>query len=101
MGVIGSGDGGVGKTELISEFCSSDTTWKRPDVDRTGIHEETLVFEIDDEHYQVNITDFPEAERYHSILQNNLIRQLDGVVIVFSLTDPKSFQGAFDWFKEI
>ena len=26
---------------------------------------------------------------------------MDGVVIVFSLTDPKSFQGAFDWFKEI
>ena len=49
LGVIGSGDGGVGKTELINKLCSSDITWKRPNVNRTGICNESLFFEIDEE----------------------------------------------------
>ena len=50
--------------------------------------------------YSVNFYDTAGQERYHS-LTLNIIRNCDGIILMYDVTDEKSFKSIPEWIKNI
>ncbi|KAI3326673.1 putative small G-protein Ras2 [Xylariaceae sp. AK1471] len=91
------GDGGVGKTALTIQLC-----FKRfvGEYDPTIEDSYRTQATINDQTYTLEVLDTAGQEDYRN-LQDNWIRQCDGIVLVYSVTSRSSFTKIDDLFRQV
>ena len=91
------GDTGVGKTSIINQYVSKRFTTS---VSTIGLDCHKKTVEI--EHYNFNLTIWDTAgqELYRNLTKNSL-RGLDILMIVFDVTNRKTFKNLDYWYEEI
>ena len=96
--VVFIGDCSVGKTCIIQRFTSMNCGMN---YDATiGTDFVTHILDIDGKKVELQIWDTAGQERYRSLIPN-YIRGASCVVIVYDVTDRRSFDTIDSWFKEV
>ena len=88
------GDSGVGKTCLMIKF--TDKKFNENNSSTIGLEIKNKIIQIDDKQIKLNILDTAGQEKYRSITKN-FIRNADGIIFVFDLSDKDSFKNIKDW----
>ena len=83
------GESGAGKTCIVKRFVDNSYSDKEPATPGQGIHCKSVI--LNGMEYGLQMIDTAGQERFHSIPQN-LLRDADGVLLVFDLTDRASFE---------
>lgn len=92
------GDPRVGKSCILAQFAENFYT---PDTLMTiGIDCKTKKIKIDDTLMKLQIWDTAGQEKYKSITQN-FYKNAMGVIMVFDLTDTKSFDNIQKWLGQV
>jgi small GTP-binding protein len=88
------GDGGVGKTSLITRF--TDLRFNQSYTATIGVDFKSKVIEHDGKTIKLQIWDTAGQERFRNITQA-YYRGATGILLTFSLTDLRSFQNIEKW----
>uniref|UniRef100_A0A914GYX0 Uncharacterized protein n=1 Tax=Globodera rostochiensis TaxID=31243 RepID=A0A914GYX0_GLORO len=96
--VIIIGDAGVGKTCLSYRFCNGRFPGPTEATIGVDFRERSLV--IDDELIRVQLWDTAGQERYRQSIVAHYYRNVNAVVFVFDVFDPKSFKSLPLWIGE-
>lgn len=94
------GDSSVGKSSIITKFC--EEKYEPDKIEPTinvGIKEKTIKIDAFTE-VNLSIWDTAGAEKYISFTSNYL-RESNGIIIVFDLTNEKSFENLNMWMQLI
>jgi len=93
------GDFAVGKTSIINSFSSlgfNDIT-----ISNIGIDKYVIPIYIENKEIKLNIFDTAGQERYHSLTLNS-IRKCEGLILVYSRNDHKTFDNISNvWINSI
>ena len=92
------GDSGVGKTSLILRY--TDETFNSKLVNSIGVDFKMKKKEIDGKVIKVQIWDTAGHERFRAITYS-YYRGVNAIIIVFDITEDKSFLSIRDWLKQI
>ncbi|WFC94314.1 GTP-binding protein [Malassezia brasiliensis] len=95
------GDSGVGKSCLLLRFC--DDAWTPSFITTIGIDFKIRTIEVDGKRVKLQIWDTAGQERFRTIT-TAYYRGAMGILLVFDLTDEKSFNGIQDirnWYKDV
>ena len=94
--VIFIGDSSVGKSSLITRFCTGKF---RPGLKSTiGVDFHTKSISVEEQTVCLQCWDTAGQERYRSITRQ-YFRKADAVVIVYDITSEKSFLNAQQWME--
>ena len=98
--VVLLGESGVGKTSIISRYTTN--TFSSILMSTTGASFATKTMMLEDENQSVKfeIWDTAGQERFRNIT-NQYYKGADGIVLVFDLTDRKSFDKTREWMAQI
>ena len=88
------GDSGVGKTCLMIKF--TDKKFNENNCSTIGLEIKNKIIQIDNKQIKLHILDTAGQEKYRSIAKN-VIRNADGIIFVFDLSDKDSFKHIKDW----
>ncbi len=88
------GDSSVGKSSLMMRFA--DNYYEENNVSTIGIVSKKKDIIINNQKIILNIFDTSGQERYHSI-SKNYIRNSDGIIFVFDLTNGTTFDNIKRW----
>ena len=88
------GDSSVGKSSLMMRFA--DNYYEENNVSTIGIVSKKKDIIINNQKIILNIFDTSGQERYHSI-SKNYIRNSDGIIFVFDLTNGITFDNIKRW----
>ncbi|KAL4490873.1 hypothetical protein ABPG72_008609 [Tetrahymena utriculariae] len=91
------GESSVGKTALLNRFAQNEFV---PTSSSTGMDYAIKMIEIDNKKIQISVWDTAGQERYRSITFN-LYKDSQGILLVFDLTNAKTFQTLEKWMKLI
>lgn len=95
--VIILGDAGVGKTSLLKKYVNNQYSLQyKPTIGADFLMKETF---IDNQAIQLQLWDTAGQEKFHS-LGSAFYRNSECCVLVFDLTDPKSFETIETWRSE-
>ncbi|KAH0785871.1 small GTP-binding protein [Histomonas meleagridis] len=94
--VIGSS--GVGKTAILKRLV--DDVFAEESQSTIGVEFLATSVVVDDKQIKLHIWDTAGQERFRSIAKA-YFRSAIGVILVFDLTDRKSFEDLTDWLKDI
>ena len=91
----------VGKTSLLRRFVKGEIQNKNTGVATFG-YDDTLEMKvkINNELFNIKFGDTAGQERFYN-LTKSYFQQHDALVVVFDMTDGKSFEGAMRWIKQI
>ncbi|KAK3730105.1 hypothetical protein QZH41_013744, partial [Actinostola sp. cb2023] len=92
------GDSGVGKTCIIFRF--SDNTFNPTFISTIGIDFKIKTLEIDGKKIKLQIWDTAGQERFHTIT-TAYYRGAMGIILVYDVTNEKSFTNISKWLKKI
>ncbi len=92
------GDLSVGKTSFIYRFIESK--FGLDQIPSTGLDLKTADVIIDDKKVRVQLWDTVGQEKYKSITKN-LIQRVQGIIILFDITNEESFNNLNSWIKII
>ena len=92
------GNSEVGKTSLIRRYTNG--LFKEEYISTIGIDYDSKKEIIDDINVQVKLWDTAGQERFRAITPNNL-RNAEGIMLVFDITNSDSFNGLKDWLESI
>ena len=92
------GDSGVGKSSLILRY--TDETFNSKLVNSIGVDFKMKKKVVDGKIVKVQIWDTAGHERFRSITYS-YYRGVNSIIIVFDITDKKSFSNVNDWLKQI
>ncbi|XP_065890745.1 ras-related protein Rab-10-like [Dysidea avara] len=92
------GDSGVGKTCIL--FRYADDTFKTTFIATIGIDFKIKTFEIDGKRIKLQIWDTAGQERFHTIT-TSYYRGAMGIMLVFDITNQKSFDNITKWLGNI
>ena len=92
------GNSNVGKTSIIKRFCKNK--FINSFISSVGIDFETKYVKIGDKTINLQIWDTAGQERY-KVLAKNYFNQSDGFIIVYDITDRKSFDDVANWIEQI
>ena len=93
------GDGQVGKTSIIIRYI--DNSFSTNYLSTIGIDSKIKKVNLSNgEEIKVKISDTAGQERFKSIA-SNYMKKANGVVLVYDITNEKSFHGINNWIKEI
>ena len=92
------GNSNAGKTSIIRRFCKNK--FMNSFISSIGIDFETKYIKIDDKTINLQIWDTAGQERY-KVISKNYFNQSDGFVIVYDITDRKSFDDIVSWIEQI
>ena len=100
------GDSSVGKTCLFKKITTGIFLGKN--VSTVGIDRKTLQFEYEFDEKEkkvtrsviINLTDTAGQERYKSITKS-YYKGCNGVILLYDITDRKSFEHLEDWINSI
>lgn len=90
------GDSGCGKTSIMQRFA--DNQFSKSEGPTIGIDYRSQKIEYNGKIYMVNIWDTAGQERYQS-LTSSYYRMSNCVMVVFDLTDRKSFDNIINWIE--
>ena len=96
--LISLGNSGVGKTSLILRYC--DSLFSPTFITSIGVDFKIKNLVIDDKRIRLNIWDTAGQERFRNIT-NSYIRGSNGVLMVYDITDRKSFIDVNQWIASI
>ena len=95
------GNHNVGKTSLLRRFVKNEQQNPNTQVATIGYDDSyQMKVKIDNEPFTIKFGDTAGQERFNS-LTNNYFQNHDAFVVVFSMTDAKSLEGAMRWIKQI
>lgn len=92
------GDAGVGKSSLLSRFIDNEFSVEKPPT--LGAAFSSKDINLDTHTVKLNIWDTAGQERYRG-LAKMYYRDASAAVLVFDLTQPKSFQSFPIWLQEL
>ncbi|PWN51724.1 putative SEC4-like Rab/GTPase [Violaceomyces palustris] len=92
------GDSGVGKSCLLLRFC--DDAWTPSFITTIGIDFKIRTIELDGKRIKLQIWDTAGQERFRTIT-TAYYRGAMGILLVFDVTDEKSFQNIRTWHSNI
>jgi len=96
--IIVLGDPGVGKTSLILRYTNN--AFRRSYIPTLGVHVSDKIFKINNTIIQLVIWDLAGQQKF-STMRHQFYVGSDGFILVFDLTDPKSFENLSNWFLDI
>lgn len=92
------GESSVGKTSILCRF--KDNTFRYSQMNTIGIDFVSKTVNIDGKPVKLQIWDTAGQERFHTITRG-YYRNANGILLVFSMTDDRSFECIDRWFDEI
>ena len=92
------GDSGVGKTCLLLRFA--DDTFSESYISTLGVDFKIRTITIDDMKIKLQIWDSAGQERFRTIT-SSFYRGAHGIIVVYDITDQKSFANIKKWLREI
>jgi len=96
--LITLGNSGVGKTSLILRYC--DSLFSPTFITSIGVDFKIKNLVVDDKRIRLNIWDTAGQERFRNIT-NSYIKGSNGVLMVYDITDRKSFIDVNQWIASI
>ena len=97
--LITLGDGQVGKTSLIYRYI--DDTFTFDYLSTIGIDSKKKIIKLkNNEQIKVKIFDTAGQERFRSIT-SNYIKKANGILLIYSVDNPKSFENIETWYQSI
>ena len=96
--ILTIGESGVGKTCILRMFVEGK--FLKNHLATIGIDFKTKNIEVDGTSIKLNIWDTAGQERFRNIT-NQYYKGADGIVLVFDLTDRKSFDKTREWMAQI
>lgn len=93
IGIIG--DSYVGKTNLIHRYL--DDRFIGDYISGVGIDFDTADFKANEKTYRFQIWEFIGSKR----ISHSFFRGIQGLLLVYDISDPKSFENLTDWVSEI
>lgn len=96
--IIMVGDSGVGKSNILMRYAYDKFT--ESFMPTIGIDLFIKQMLIDEKKYRVQIWDTAGQERYRTIV-SAYYRNIDGILLVYDITERKSFVNLKHWLKEI
>lgn len=96
--IIVLGDPGVGKTSLILRYTNN--AFRRSYIPTLGVHVSDKIFKINDAVVQLVIWDLAGQQKFDT-MRHQFYMGSDGFILVFDLTDLKSFENISNWFLDI
>eukprot|EP01114_Cavostelium_apophysatum_P011721 TRINITY_DN2613_c0_g1_i1.p1 TRINITY_DN2613_c0_g1~~TRINITY_DN2613_c0_g1_i1.p1 ORF type:complete len:215 (+),score=2.14 TRINITY_DN2613_c0_g1_i1:182-826(+) len=97
--IVVAGDPGVGKTSLLVRFCEGEFS-NAPSPSTVGIDFKYRSTEVDKQPIRLQVWDTAGQERFRN-LTSSFYRGADGVMLVYDLSDAKSFEHIEEWLKDI
>ena len=95
--LITLGDGQVGKTSLIYRYI--DDTFTFDYLSTIGIDSKKKIIKLENnEQIKVKIFDTAGQERFRSIT-SNYIKKANGILLIYSVDNPKSFENIETWYQ--
>jgi len=91
------GDSGVGKSCLLLRF--SDHTYTDHHISTIGVDFKVKTFEVDGKVVKLQIWDSAGQERFRTVV-SNYYRGAHGIILVYDVTDSKSFENIKQWLHE-
>lgn len=98
VNLIVIGEANVGKTNMINKYVSdkfSDST-----MPTIGLDYQTKEIKLEDQVYSVKFWDTAGQERFQSMIRR-VFKQANGVILVYDITNRKSFQLIPNWLKRL
>lgn len=92
------GDSTVGKTCLTLQYCTG--TLGKNHMSTIGVDVHNKVMKLGNTEYRLQIWDTAGQERFRSI-SGSYLRNTDGVLLLFDLTAPETFDHVTDWLATI
>ena len=92
------GESGVGKTCVLFRF--SDDAFNSSFISTIGIDFKIRTIELEDKKIKLQIWDTAGQERFRTIT-TAYYRGAMGIMIVYDITNPKSFENVKNWIKNI
>lgn len=92
------GDSGVGKSCLLLRFA--DDTYTDSYISTIGVDFKIKTVEMDSKIVKLQIWDTAGQERFKTIT-SSYYRGAHGIIIVYDVTDPESFNNVRNWMQEI
>ncbi|GMR52776.1 hypothetical protein PMAYCL1PPCAC_22971, partial [Pristionchus mayeri] len=92
------GDSGVGKTCMINRF--SDDSFSTSKIATIGIDFKIRTIELNGKKVKLQVWDTAGQERFHAIT-TSYYRKANGIVLVYDITDVKSFENISRWLRNI
>ena len=96
--IILLGDTTVGKTSLIVRFC--DEQFFETSNSTIGVDTKTKYVKYNDKKIELQIWDTAGQERFKS-LTKNCYQGADGIILMYDLTQKKTFHNIKKWYKDI
>lgn len=96
--IVVCGDPGVGKTSTILRL--TDNAFMRTYVPTLGVSISERLMNIGDKHINLILWDIAGQSKFE-IMRRHFYKGTDAVILIFDLTNPKSFESVYDWFNDI
>ena len=92
------GDSNVGKTSIIKRYCKN--IFSKSHIATVGIDLETKNIKIGKQVINLQLWDTAGQERYR-VLSKNYYNNSDAFIIVYDITNSKSFENVTNWILQI
>ena len=92
------GDSNVGKTSIIKRYCKN--IFSKSHISTVGIDLETKNIKIGKHIINLQLWDTAGQERYR-VLSKNYYNNSDAFIIVYDITNSKSFENVTNWIMQI
>jgi Ras-related protein Rab-1A len=92
------GDSGVGKSCILLRFA--EDTFSEHYISTIGVDFKIRTIEQDGKHIKLQIWDTAGQERFRTIT-SSYYRGAHGIMVVYDVTDPESFDNVKQWITEI
>jgi small GTP-binding protein len=93
------GNSAVGKTSIMLSFTGKPI--RMTHISTIGIDMDKRIFEYQGEDIEVKVWDTAGQEKYQNSLPMELFKRLNGVLLVYDVTNRKSFDAVSSWVQVI
>lgn len=92
------GDPGVGKTSTILRF--TDNAFNRTYIPTMGVNITDKSFRVNNKMIELILWDIAGQSKFQ-LMRKHFYQGSDGVLFIFDLTNPKSFESILNWYEDI
>ena len=96
--IIALGESTVGKSCFILQYTQN--IFQEIFISTIGVEYHSKFLEIDNKKYRIDFFDTAGQERYNSISSNS-IKRAHGALLMYDITNKKSFEKISEWMKSI
>jgi small GTP-binding protein len=96
--IVVCGDPSVGKTSTILRL--TDNAFMRTYIPTLGVSVSEKLMKIGEKHVNLIIWDIAGQSKFE-IMRRHFYKGTDAVILIFDLTNPKSFESVSNWFNDI